>query len=573
MEANLNEVHHHGQNYTDYLNRNVLSNFEFHEINDDVTKKIIHELKSSRSSGHDGLNSELLKLISNDISNALTIIVNQSIKSGIFPTKLKIAKVTPIYKKGCKKLQTNYRPISVLPTISKILERVISDQLTQYFYDHKLFSEQQYGYRKNSSTEIAALELIDRLVRQLDQRDIPINFYLDLSKAFDCINHKILATKLKHYGIRGVALNLISNYLLDRYQYVQIDDTVSQMRPLIKGVPQGSILGPLLFNVFTYDIIESSTKFNFIMYADDTTLNSTLKSFGDVTNLESLQHNISTELNNVVRWRDLNKLRLNVLKTKYMLFHMPQKVIPHLSFTIQDNVIDFVNSFNFLGITFDCHLTWKSHIRNLSIKLSRISGILHSLRNMFPVVILQKLYVSLVCPQLTYGLLAWGSKCDLLITQQKRCLRSSNGKSRTAHTETLLKTMNQLKLVDMYNSKLLKFYYKLYRNQLPCYFDSFLPTYGTSHYPLRYDGLHLPHANHKFCEVNAKYQLHKLLRAISHPLYAKERVFLIREEDTAIEVKILNMSPHQFSMFVKMAFVDSYRVDCNLVNCINNYNR
>ena len=122
-----------------------------------------------------------------------------------------------------------------------------------------------------------------------------------MSKAFDCINHKILATKLKHYGIRGVALNLISNYLLDRYQYVQIDDTVSQMRPLIKGVPQGSILGPLLFNIATYDKIESSTKFNFIMYADDTTLNSTLKSFGDVTNLESLQHNISTELNNVVR--------------------------------------------------------------------------------------------------------------------------------------------------------------------------------------------------------------------------------------------------------------------------------
>ena len=196
LEANLNVVHHHSQNYTDYFNRNVLSNFEFHEINDDITKKIIHELKSSRSSGHDGLNSELLKLISNDISNAITIIVNQSIKSGIFPTKLKIAKAMPIYKKRCKKLQTNYRPISVLPTISKILERVISDQLTQYFYDHKLFSEQQYGYRKNSSTEIAALQLIDRLVRQLDQRDIPINFYLDLSKAFDCIIHKILATKL-----------------------------------------------------------------------------------------------------------------------------------------------------------------------------------------------------------------------------------------------------------------------------------------------------------------------------------------------------------------------------------------
>ena len=115
----------------------------------------------------------------------------------------------------------------------------------------------------------------------------------------------------------------------------------------------------------------------------------------------------------------------------------------------------------------------------------------------------------------------------------------------------------------------MKYYYKLYRYQLPCYFDSFLPTYSTSHYPLRYDGLHLyvPHANHKFCKVNGRYQLHKLLSAISHPLYAKERVFPIREEDRAIEVMILYMSPHQFSMFIKMAFVKYYLVSCNLVNC------
>ena len=214
------------------------------------------------------------------------------------------------------------------------------------------------------------------------------------------------------------------------------------------------------------------------------------------------------------------------------------------------------------------NLTWKSHIRNLSVKFSRISRILHSLRNMFPVVILQKLYVSLVCPQLTYGLLARGSKCDLLVTQQKMCLRSSKGKSRTAHTEPLLKTINQLKLVDMYNAKLLKFYYKLCRNQLPCYFYSFFPTYGTSHYPLlRYDGLHLPHANHKFCEVNAKYQLHQLLRAISHPLYAKERVFPIREEDDFkyVTPPVLYVCQN--------GICDSYRVDCNLVNCINNCNR
>ena len=133
------------------------------------------------------------------------------------------------------------------------------------------------------------------------------------------------------------------------------------------------------------------------MYADDTTLNSTLKSFGDVTNIERLQHNISTELNNVMGWLDLNKLRINVLENEIYVISLNAKVTPYLSFAIQDNVIYNVESFTFLGITFDCYLTWTSHKRNLSIKLYRISGILHSLRNMFPVIILQKHYVSLVC--------------------------------------------------------------------------------------------------------------------------------------------------------------------------------
>ena len=190
--------------------------------------------------------------------------------------------MTPIYKKDNNKIISNYRPISVLPVISKVFENVIFDQLSEYFVTNNLFSSQQYGFRKNSSTELTALELLDRLFGQLDKHKIPINFYIDLSKAFDSLRHDILLDKLTHYGITTCTANkFMKSYLCNRKQFVQIGDTESKMRPVITGVPQGSIVGPLLFNILINDIVMASQKFNLILYADDTTLNSTLDCFGN----------------------------------------------------------------------------------------------------------------------------------------------------------------------------------------------------------------------------------------------------------------------------------------------------
>ena len=170
-----------------------------------------------------------------------------------------------------------------MPVVSKIFETVIHEQLSDYFASNNLFSAQQYGFRKNSSTELAALELIDRLLAQLKNHMIPINFYLDLAKAFDSLNHDILLDKLSYYGVNGTAKTLLKSYLSDRKQYVKIDEVKSSIQTIKTGVPQGSIVGPLIFNIFINDIINSSRKFNFILYADDTTLNSTLDSFGRTT--------------------------------------------------------------------------------------------------------------------------------------------------------------------------------------------------------------------------------------------------------------------------------------------------
>ena len=218
-------------------------------------------------------------MIKNEISQPITLIINQSILSGTFPDKLKLAKVIPIHKNGDNTKIDNYRPITILPAISKIFERVLFNQIDKYFSSHNLYNDSQYGFRKKHSTEHAALELVDIISQELEKGNTPLNIFIDLSKTFDTLDHKILLNKLNHYGFSGPALNIMKSYLTDRKQYVEFKSIVSTQSRIITGVPQGSILGPLLFIIYINDISEASTLFNFIIYADDTALSSTLNVF------------------------------------------------------------------------------------------------------------------------------------------------------------------------------------------------------------------------------------------------------------------------------------------------------
>ena len=547
-----NTVEHMDSSYTDYLTNQIDSNFAFRLIDNRYTLKIIKDIKISMSNGHDGISSELLKLVNDDISSCITLIINQSLTTGIFPDKLKIAKVTPVYKKCDKKLINNYRPISVLPVISKVFETVIFDQLTKYFTNNNLFSSQQYGFRKNASTELAALELIDRLLTQLKDFKIPVNFYMDLSKAFDSLSHDILLNKLTYYGVKNSANDLLRSYLSNRKQYVQIDDISSSIVSINTGVPQGSILGPLLFNICINDIIMSCDKFNFILYADDTTLNATVESFGETA--ADIQLSISNELQKICKWLDLNKLHLNVAKSKFMLFHMPQKVIPQLHFSLNGSPIDYVTEFIFLGLTLDCNLNFKSHLKTIGTKISRVIGLLHKLKYIFPTYLL-------ILPHINYCLLAWGSNCHSVELLQKKAVRVVNFKSPVAHTEPILKNMNQLKLPDLYTFHLLKLYYKLYRNKLPPYFENFIPQYGAYHQNLRNNHIRLPAIRCEFEKNNSKYQMHFRLRELASPsnppLYP----------NIDISDDILSQSLSCFAKYVKPKYISSYYVTCNVNYC------
>ena len=267
------------RSFKEYLKNPPTSKLTFKNISEGDTLKIINNLKTKKSSGHDGLSLNLLKDIKLELAKPITFIINQSLNTGIFPDKMKIAKITPIHKQNDETRIENYRPISLLPAISKIIERAIFYQITTYFNINKLFHNNQYGFRKEHSTELAALEVIDRITCNMDNGKIPFNIYLDLSKAFDTLDQNILIEKLKFYGLTQSALTLLKIYLHERKQYVQINDAHSKVTLTSCRVPQGSIIGPLLFIIYINDMALTSKYFKFIIYADDTTLMGNLNEF------------------------------------------------------------------------------------------------------------------------------------------------------------------------------------------------------------------------------------------------------------------------------------------------------
>ena len=260
-------------------------------------------------------------------------------------------------------------------------------------------------------------------------------------------------------------LNLQSS-ISNRFQYVQFENSESGLREIKTGIPQGSILGPLFFSIVINDLVNSSTKFRFLMYADDTTIYFYLDDFP----LVNREFEINCELEKVNTWPKLNKLSINVDKTKCMFFHKRRPITP-LQFSMNNRAIDVVENFNDLGIILDANMSWKSHIAMVRNKLSRINGILHRLKYLYPQNILVTIYKSLFIPHINYGSLLWGQVGESLDTIQKKAIRTITYSHYIAHSEPLLKELNLLKVQDLFQLKILKFLFKLYHNKLPPYFN------------------------------------------------------------------------------------------------------
>ena len=247
---------------------------------------------------------------------------------------------------------------------------------------------------------------------------------MDLSNAFDTLDHIILIDKLHYYGIRGILLMWFENYLSQRTQYVEVDNFKSSHQTITTGVPQGSILGPISFVIYMNDMSLSCKLFKFILYADDTTLFSALD-YSLSLDISTSCELIDRELSRVGEWRIINCLSINISKTKYMILHPRQKDISHVTFepTLNGDKIERVENFNFLGVVIDKHISWEYHTEVLSNKISKYCGVISRLKNYLPLFILRTMYFSMVHSHLNYGLLAWGFGSNRIIKLQKRCVR------------------------------------------------------------------------------------------------------------------------------------------------------
>jgi hypothetical protein len=312
-------------------------------------ESIILKLKSS-SPGHDGITLNILKHIFPIISNSLTHLINLSLQTGKVPDEIKIAKVTPIYKANDPAQFSNYRPISVLSIFSKLFEKVMYKRLENHLANNEILSPFQFGFRKHHSTSMAVTLFSEKVYDILENRKFAIATFLDLSKAFDLVNHSFHLKKLTHYGIRGVAHDWINSYLSNRKQYVHYNNTQSSLLDIICGVPQGSILGPLLFIIYINDL-QIQTPVNalhYTLYADDTNL---LIS-GD--NINDTIQELNTHLTTLHQWFTSNHLFVNTTKTNYMVFSKKSSVRLHnFEIKLNNTIINRVYQKKFLGVIID----------------------------------------------------------------------------------------------------------------------------------------------------------------------------------------------------------------------------
>ena len=400
--------------------------------------KIINLLDGKKSGDIYNISPDIVKLSSQVVGQCLSIIFNRCLREGHFPDALKKAKIVPLHKGDSVLSVANYRPISLLPIFSKIFERLIYNQFIDYIEENNILDELQFGFQKNKSTEHAISSIISSISGASAKKQSSYCIFLDFAKAFDTVNHKILLEKLKYYGVQDQTLALFDSYLSNRTQAVEVNGVLSELGTIKHGVPQGSILGPLLFLLYINDISKSSDILKFFLFADDTTVFYSADPSDE--NTESI---LNTELEKVSCWLAANKLSLNVKKSNFLHFHRGKSPKKILNIKINNIPVEEKEYTKYLGTFIDNKLTWKVQIQHIKTQLARSIGIITKIRHFAKDACLE-LYHSFVQSYINYNIVNWTCTNKTFIEPIEKKLKKairviSFSKTKYDHTSPLFK--------------------------------------------------------------------------------------------------------------------------------------
>jgi hypothetical protein len=439
-------------------NYNVHNDLQFGQMSQADFINIVNDMQSKNSGDVNGISTKMLKFVKYEVSVPLTHLFNISLSTGTFPSQLKTSRTVPIYKAGNKGLCDNYRPISLLSTISKVLEKYVANKLVNHLETNNILYGNQYGFLRGRNTAHNLLQLTNYISKELNERRMVVGVFLDLKKAFDVVPHDILIKKLAKMVIGGNELRWFTNYLENRMQVTDINGCISVELSIAISVIQGSILGPILFLCYINDLYYSTNLFT-LLFADDT---AGLKSGA---NLQQLIVDTNIELKKLAKWFRANKMAVNVSKTKFMIFknkgvRIPNEINDQLIY--DDNDDDFPydpnkltkldriygaspvtsnRTYKLLGLYLDEHLTFDYHCDVTCSKLAKSNFVISRVKNFLPKDALKTIYYSMIHAHLTYCLPLYGCTTEKNLSKlekaQKKAIRNITKSKRNAHTSEL----------------------------------------------------------------------------------------------------------------------------------------
>lgn len=452
MGENMAKKIKKNNNYKEKKKININSMFLVPTTPDEVRECILR-LKPNKSPGIDGIKSSTLKHIAAEISVIFAFIINKIFETGCFPMSFKVSVVKPLYKNGNKMTADNYRPISLITNFTKVLEMLIKDRLCKFLTTCNILSNKQFGFMEGKSTQDAILGLTEKIYQSLDNSRPSLGVFLDLAKAFDTVSHSNLLQCLEDVGIRDSVLKLFETYLHERKQCVDIGGVRSRFLTTNYGVPQGTVLGPILFLIYLNNLFSLSSEGEIISFADDTVI------YYEADTWTELKSKAERDLSKIIEWFNHKLLTINVTKTMFVPFGVYKDSITDinvLNIVLHGNTyrIERTNVVKYLGIYIDCHLRWDEHVNYVVKKIRKLIYMFKHVKDVLNTNNLMILYKALVESHITYGIIGWGGvlNCHLLRLEilQKRILKVIFNKPLTYPSEELFRETRVYDIRQLY---------------------------------------------------------------------------------------------------------------------------